>query len=115
MEYFPGLTSLVILQRIQDLEIESSSCKCSLTSIGGREAIQHNVFRIPNKSRTMRRDSRKDTGHSLDLVMKRICMELTVILLQENGITATQMVRRFEESGHPVFKSIKSWNSEKEE
>ena len=59
---FPGLTSLEILQKIQkDLEllkIESSSCQCSVTSIGQRKEIQKDVFEIPNMSRLTRRDSR---------------------------------------------------------
>ena len=51
--------------------IESSSCPFSTTSIGPREEIQRNVFRVPIKSRTARRDSRKVIGHSLDQETKR--------------------------------------------
>ena len=46
-------------------------------SNGQRNEIQNNVFQIPNKSRITQRDSRKDTGHSLDLGMKRNGMELS--------------------------------------
>ena len=65
---FPRTHSLEILQKILNLrrlQMESSSCRCSMTSIGRREEIQNNEFQIPNKSRITRRDSRKGTGHSL--------------------------------------------------
>ena len=73
--------------------IESSSCLCSTTSIGPREAIQRNVFRTPIKSRITRRDARKVIGHSLDQERKR-------------SSVASLMVQRFTETGHPIFKGI---------
>ena len=127
------------------------------------EKNQKGVFQIPNKSRITRRDYRKGTGHSLDLVVKwneceenpsariewsyesawisitrsRKLMRNTnqnpTVYSQEAtrwhsnfqekkqmkwygtqsdpperkwDSTAAQMVKRFQESGHPVFKSI---------
>ena len=67
------------------LEIESSSCRFSMTMNGQRKEIQNNVFQIPNTSRITRRDSRKGTGRSLDLVVNWNCMELKVNFLKENG------------------------------
>ena len=73
---FLGLTSLEILQKIQEdlqdriIEFEELEDRIifmpmSMTSNGQREETQNNVFQIPkNKSRTMRRDFREDTGHS---------------------------------------------------
>ena len=93
---FPGLASLEILQKIQeglqDRNIEPekyedpSSCQCSMTSNGHREEILRNLFQIPNKSRSMLRDSREDTGHSSALETKRSGTELSAIHLKENGI-----------------------------
>ena len=99
-------TSKIKTLNLKNLEIESSSRQCSMTSNGQRKEIQKNVFQTPNTSRITRRDSREDIGHSFNLVMKRNGMELTVILLQENGISLPHIVKRFEESGHPAFKSI---------
>ena len=65
----------------ENLKIGSSSCQCSMTSIGRREAIQKSVFQIPNKSR-----SGEDTGHSSALEAKRSATELSVKLLKETGI-----------------------------
>ena len=83
---FQGLASMEILQKIQkdlqdrnigpeDLKIESSSCRCSMTSNGQREEILNNVFQIPKKSRSMRSDSRENTGHSSTLETKRSASE----------------------------------------
>ena len=66
-------------------KIESSSCRCSMILIGREEEIQKNVFQVPNKSRTKRRNSRKGTGHSLDLEATRCGMEHQITLLKENG------------------------------
>ena len=60
---------------LQVLKIESSSCRCSMILIGREEKIQKNVFQILNKSRTTRRNSRRSTGHSLDVATKRSGME----------------------------------------
>ena len=92
---------------LRHLEVESSSCRCSMTLNGQSEEIQNSVLHIPSKLRTTRRDSRKGTGHSFDLGVNWIGMELKVNLLREKGdSTATQMVKRLQESGHAVFKRI---------
>ena len=49
----------------------SSSCQCSMTSIGRGKDIQKSVFRIPNGSRISRRGSRENTGHSQAQVTKK--------------------------------------------
>ena len=68
------------------LNIESSPCRCSMTSNGQRKEIQKNVFQIPNKSSISRRDSREDTGNFSPLVMNKNGMEPSVFQLKENGI-----------------------------
>ena len=49
------------------------------------EEIQNNVFQIPNKSRITRRNSRRGTGHSLDLGVERNGVETKFTFLKENG------------------------------
>ena len=89
--------SLQILQKTQNdlqrrniehknLEIVSSSCPCSTTSIGQRRESKRIVFQIQTKSRCTRRDSRKDIGRSLVLETQRSGMETATINLKENGI-----------------------------
>ena len=109
-------TSKIETLNLKILKIESSSCQCSVTSIGRREAIQ-NVLQIPKKSRSMRWDSREHTGHSSALKTTNSVTELSVTH-RKMGFTATQMVERFKETGHPVFKSTRALslrNSEKKE
>ena len=67
------------------LKIESSSCQCSMTSIGRKDEIQKDVFRIPNKSRITRKDSREDTEHFSALKTKRRGMEHSVYTPEELG------------------------------
>ena len=89
---FPGLTSLEILQKTQKdlhclrmMKDGSSSCQCSMTSIGQTEEIQKSVFRFPNKSRRItRRGSREDTGHSWAQVMNRNGTELSATHPEED-------------------------------
>ena len=65
------------------------------------------VFRIQKKARCTRRDSRRDIGRSSVFETKRSGMELFLTHLKEKWVSAaTQMVERFKETGHPVFKSI---------
>ena len=47
------------------LKTEPSSRQCSMISNGQRKEIQNNVFQIPKKSRSTRRNSREDTGRSV--------------------------------------------------
>ena len=76
-----------------------------------REEIQRNVFQIPNKSRITRRESPEDTGHSFALETISNGMELSVFSPEGKWVsTATQRVERFEETGHPVFKSISAFS-----
>ena len=65
------------------------------------------VFRIRKKSRNTRRDSRKDTARVWVLETRRTGMELFLTHLKENGILQPlRKVERFEDTGHPVFKSV---------
>ena len=73
------------------LKIESSSCQCSMTSNGQREELQNEVFQIRNKSRSTRRDSRQDTGHSSAPETKRSGAELSVTHLGENGVASSRI------------------------
>ena len=71
---FPGLTSLDILQKIQedlqDRNIESEKFEVRsifmsmFNDMEWTKEIQKNVLQIPNKSMITRRDSREDIGHS---------------------------------------------------
>ena len=65
-----------------------------------KKGIQNNVCQIPKKSRSMRRDSRKDTGHSSAFETKRSGTELSVVHLKENGIP--QSHRWWNDSKTPV-------------
>ena len=56
-----------------------------MTLIRREEEIQNNVFQIPNKSRVTRRNSRRCTGHSLDLGVERNDVENKFTFLKENG------------------------------
>ena len=106
---------------LRNSQTGSSSCQCSTTSIGQEKEMMEFVFRIQKKSRITRRDSRKDTGRSsvLEMKRKRSGMELFLLHLKENKIPQpVKMVARFKDTSHPVLKRIsafKSWNSEKEE
>ena len=93
--FSPGRTSLEFLRKtqkdLQERNIEpenfESSCRCSMILIGREEEIQNSVFQIPNKSRTTRRNSRRSTGHSLDLEAKRSGMENQITILKGNDKT----------------------------
>ena len=95
---FPWLTSLEILLKnpekickietlnLRILKIESSSGQCSMTQNGHRKEIQNNVFQIAKMSRSMRRDSREDFGHSSALETNSSGAELWVKHPKRNGI-----------------------------
>ena len=79
---FKGLASWEMIRKVQgDLQRRKFdpekfgdglfSCPYSTTLFGTRKAIKENVFHIPKKSETVRRDSREDIGRSLDLEVKR--------------------------------------------
>ena len=111
MSYFPGLTSLEILQKIQNdlrernIEPEKFEDRIIFTSMFND--IEKFSFQIPNKSRITRRDSRKDTGCASGLETKWSGMELSVFSPEgKSDSTASQMVERLKETGRPVFKSI---------
>ena len=93
---------------------ESSSCQCSMTSIGQRKEIQKYVSRIPNKSRTRQKDSRVDTGHCSAQETKKNCMERTPER-KWNSI-AEEMVGKTSKNELPVFlgyQCVEPWNPEK--
>ena len=64
-------------------------------------------FKFRKNSRSMRRDSREDTGHSSALVGDEKKWYGTPSYTPEGkwDSTAAQMVERFKETAHPVFKS----------
>ena len=68
-------------------------------SNGQRKETQYNVFQIPNMS--------QEHWTFLDLEMKRNGVELKVCSPEGRwDSTVTQMAKRLDESGHPVFKRI---------
>ena len=95
------------LLSLRILKIKSSACQCSMISNGQRKEIQNNVFQIPNKSRITRRDSREDNEHSTALGdEKKWYGTLSKTPERKWDSTATKMMERFKETGHPIFKSI---------
>ena len=106
---------------LRNLKIESSSCQCSMASIGQREEIQKDVFKnfTQKKSRPTPRNSREDTGHSSVLETKRSGMELSFAHLKEKWIPSPH--RWWNEFKEPVIQYSRasvlceSWNSDKKE
>ena len=117
---------------LRNSQIGSSSCQCSTVLIAQEKETMRFVFRIHKKPRRTRRNSRRDTGRSSVLEMKRSGMELSITHLKENGAlqplnwwndskirygnrkykfegkwnsVASQMVQQFKETGHTVFTS----------
>ena len=73
--------------------------------------IQHTVFRIPKKWEITRKGFSEDIGHSSVLEMKTNGMERT--LINQKGKwnnEANQMIKHFEESGHPIFRGTSALN-----
>ena len=98
VEYFPGLTSFEILQKIQknlqDRYIEPENCE-------DRFIFMSLYFKFRKKSRSMRRDSREDTRHSSALETKSRWMELSATHLKENGTPSPH--RWWDASRKPVI------------
>ena len=69
-----------------------------------RKEMMEFVFRIRKKSRNTGRNSRKDTERFWVLDTTRTGMELFLTHLKKWDSTATQMVERFKDTGHPIFK-----------
>ena len=84
-----------------------------------RRGILNNIFEVLNKSRTTRRNSRRGTGHSLDLEAKRSGMENQITLLKENGKTQStwwwNKWRNLDTSSIQRCFSTGSWNPEEEQ
>ena len=106
MKYFPRTSVIGVLQKsrktcktetlnLKILEIESSSCPCSMTSNGQGVEIQ----KCTSNSEKIR-DSREDTGHSSALETKRSGTELSITHLKENGIPSPR--RWWNDSKKPV-------------
>ena len=80
---FTGHTTLKLLWEVQTLiekkitfshkisRIESSSCRCTTTSIGARKAIKKVVNVIPQILPNMPKSFPEDIGHSSDLDLKK--------------------------------------------
>ena len=72
-----------------------------------KERTSKKMFHIPNKSRITRRDSREDTRSFLGLGDEtKWYGTLTYTSDRKWDSTSTEMVERFKETGHSVFKSI---------
>ena len=97
-------TTCKIKRLIQNIKGESSSCQCSMTSIGQRREIQKYVFRIPNKSRTTQEGSRVNTGR------RKWYGTHTYKPEGKWNSTAEKIVEHFKETGHPVFRGISALN-----
>ena len=92
---------------LRNSQTGASSCQCSTTPIGQEKETKEFVFRIQKKSRNTRRDSRRDTGRFSVLETKKKWYGTPPYTPEGNWDSiATQMVERFKETGHPVFKSI---------
>ena len=88
----------------KNLEIVSSSCQCSMTSIGQRREKKRIVFQIQTKSRCTRRDSRKDIVRSSVVETKRSGMGTATANLMENGIPLLR--RWYKDSEKQVTQSL---------
>ena len=126
---FPGLTSLEILQRIQkdlqDQNIEPEKFEDRIifmsmfndiewTRKGNSEQCVSNSEQVKNYAKRCSRGHWTFLGPGDE---KKWYGTLSYTPEGKWDPIATQMVERFKETGHPVFKSIKcfeSWNSEKE-
>ena len=113
MEFFPGFSSLQIIQEVQNylrrrnIELDEFTDWIICVNVLDKKEMMEFVFRIRKKSRNTRRDSRKDTARFLVLETRRSGMELFLTHLKENGILQPlRMVERFEDTGHPVFKGV---------
>ena len=118
MEIFPGFSSL---QTVQEIQNDLRKRNIEAWKIHRRDHFYVNVQRHRvdkerkrwnlcfefRKSRNTRRESRRDTGHFSVLETTRSGMELSLTHLKENEIPQPlKMVERFEDTGHPVFKSM---------
>ena len=89
-----------------NLEIGSSSCLCSTTSIGQEKETKKLVFRMLKNSRRTRRDSHRDIGRFSALETKRSGMEIASTNLRESGIQKLlRWYRNSRKQGHSVFTS----------
>ena len=95
MEFFPGFTTLVILDEIQKMMTEcvnqsnskegSSSGQCTMTLRGQKEDTKKIVLRMLLEFLSMLEDSREDTGHCQGLDPRRNGTEPMSTNLMENG------------------------------
>ena len=125
-----GFTSLQIVQKdLQDRNIEPEKFEdrvifmSMFNDIGwtGRnsEKCISNAFQIPKKKKTENCAKKFSRGYWTFLGSgdeKKWCGTLSYTPEGKWDSIASQMVERFKETGHPVFKSIgasESWNSEK--
>ena len=118
---FLGRTTLDILHKIQKnledrqinqniLKIESSSCQCSMTSIGRTDEFQKSVLGISKRSSITQK--RFPLGHSSFLGPGEDKWKRSPNYKPERKwcMTADVMVEYFKESGHPVFRGISTLN-----
>ena len=91
---------------LKNVQTGSSSCQSSTTSIGQRNETIEFAFRTQKKSR----NTRKNLAGTLDVSgpgdEKKWYGTLPCTLEGKWDSTATRMVERFKDTGHPVFKSI---------
>ena len=103
---------------LKDLKIESSSCRCSTTSKGQRNAIQNNVSQIPKQVKNYAKKFSQGNWTFLGPESEKKWYGNTSYLPEGKWpATANLMVEEFEASGHPVDKCLSagSWNFEEEE
>ena len=106
----PGFSSLQILQKIlndlreRNIEPEKFHRPDHLHRLDKKRKRWNQYFEFRKKAWNTQRNSRRDTGRSSVLETKRSCMELFLRHLKENG--TLQPLKRFKDTGHPVFKRI---------
>ena len=94
---------------LSNLQTGSSSCQCSTASIGQQKETMKFVFRIEKRSK--RYAKRFLQGHWTFLGPGDEQKWYGTLPETPEGkwdSTATQMVERFKDTGHPVFKSIRN-------
>ena len=124
---FAGHTTLKHLCEVQNMmrkivfcpkgsKIESSSCRCTTTSIGDKKTMKNFVYRVPQVLLHTPQSFPKNIGDSSDLDLKT---NGTLRSLTSNGSwnrVAELMMINFRESRHPVQrnKCFLSWSAKKQ-
>ena len=114
---FPGFTTLQLSQEVQELLLrlnktpenlqeELSSCRCSTTSHGDQKIMKKNATQMLDSFLYLQEDSEQDNGSFLGPGSEKKWYSISEYSPQgEWDRVAEQMMLKFGESKHPVFRS----------